>query len=64
MLTFQFLNGPDFFTANVYADHVRVARAGDVTGEAGARSMSLETFRALAAIVKAADPDGWTGAGL
>jgi hypothetical protein len=59
---FRFLNSDDNFTADVFTDHVRIARQGDTTGATGgAQSMSFETFYQIAALVAAADPEGPLG---
>ncbi|HZS62893.1 MAG TPA: hypothetical protein VFA53_00110 [Xanthobacteraceae bacterium] len=60
-IQFQFLNNPDSYVADVFPDHVRLARAGDTDGSKGASSMSLATFYAIAEQVAAVDPSGPLG---
>jgi hypothetical protein len=60
-MNFQFENVPDAYRVDVFPSCVRIARAGDTTGEGGAKSMSFATFYAIAALVAAADPDGPLG---
>ena len=55
---FRFINDEDNYSADVFSDHVRIARQGDTTGLGGAKSMDFATFYQIAELVQQADPTG------